>query len=123
MRPLFACCSASPALSISFGLRACQAADHRVLHELRDLGDGIEIAVRGSRKSGLDDVDAHLVEHLRDVELFLMRHCCAGRLLAIAQRRVENQDAVFFRAFGGGRAGGLRKKEFRSSFKVPCLIC
>ncbi len=99
-------------------IRACQAADHRVLHELRDLGDGIEIAVRGSRKSGLDDVDAHLVEHLRDVELFLMRHCCAGRLLAIAQRRVENQDTVFFRAFGGGRAGGLRRRNFGHRLRI-----
>ena len=89
---------------------ARQPRHHGVLHELRDLGDGLEIAIRCGRKPGFDNVDAHLVEQLRDLELLLMPHGCAGRLFAVPQRRIENQNAVFFGAVCGGRAGGLRRR-------------
>src|SRR4029078_3769818 len=45
----------------------------------------------------MDDVAAHLVEELRYLELFGQGHGCAGRLLAIAQCRVEDYDAVLVR--------------------------
>ena len=45
-------------------------------------------------KAGLDDVDAHRVENLGDLQLFLERHGGAGRLLAVAQGGVENDDAI-----------------------------
>ena len=73
---------------------AREPADHRVLGALGDLVHGVEIAVRGDRKAGLDDVDAHLVEQLGDLELLLVRHGGAGRLLAVAQGGVEDDDAV-----------------------------
>ena len=73
---------------------AREPADHGVLGALGDLVDGGEIAVRGDREAGLDDVDAHLVEQGGDFELFLVRHGRAGALLAVAQRGVENDDAV-----------------------------
>ena len=76
------------------GAGAGEAADDRPLDPLGDLGDRLEIAVRGDREAGLDDVDAHLVEELGDLELLLQRHRGAGRLLAVAQRRVENDDAA-----------------------------
>ena len=66
-----------------------------ILGALGDLVDGGEVAFRGDRKAGLDDVDAHLVEQLGDFELFLVRHGGAGTLLAVAQRGVEDDDAVF----------------------------
>ena len=56
--------------------------------------DGLEIAVGGDREAGLDDVDAHVVEQLGDFELLLVGHGGAGRLLAVAQGGVENDDAV-----------------------------
>ena len=73
---------------------AREAADHRVLGALGDLVHGLEIAVRGDREAGLDDVDAHVVEQLGDLELLLVGHGGAGRLLAVAQGGVEDDDAV-----------------------------
>ena len=60
-------------------------------------------------KPGLDDVDAHLVEQLGDLELLLERHRRAGRLLAVAQRGVEDDDVI-----GDGR-GLLGSWSWRAS--------
>ena len=73
---------------------ARQPAHHRALDALGDLGDGLEVALRGDREAGLDDVDAHLVEEVGDLQLLLEGHGGAGALLAVAQRRVEDEDAV-----------------------------
>ena len=75
-------------------LRARKPADHRVLGAARNLLDAIEIAFRGDREAGLDDVDAHLVEQFGDLELLVEGHGGAGALLAVAQGRVEDHDAV-----------------------------
>ena len=80
---------------------AREPADDRVLGALGDLVDGREIALRGDREAGLDDVDAHGVEHLGDLELLLVRHGGAGRLLAVAQGGVEDDDAVLLRTGAG----------------------
>ena len=74
--------------------RARQPGDGRVLHALGDRGHGLEVALGGDRKSRLDDVDAHPVEAVGDLELLLEGHGRAGALLAVAQRRVEDDDAV-----------------------------
>ncbi len=68
-----------------------------------DLAHRLEIAFGGDREAGLDDVDAHLVEQLGDLELLFQGHGGAGRLLAIAQRGVEDEDPVA----AGGSADGL----------------
>ena len=73
---------------------AGQAGDDGVLRALGDLLHGLEVALRGDRESGLDDVDPHGVEELGDFELLLMRHGGAGALLAVAQGGVEYDDAV-----------------------------
>ena len=84
--------SAQRSMSLKRGAR--QAADHRVLGALGDLVHGGEIAFRGDREAGLDDVDAHRVEQLGDFELLLVGHGGAGALLAVAQGGVEDDDAV-----------------------------
>ena len=73
---------------------ARKPAHDRVLGALGDLVDRGEVALRGDREAGLDDVDAHGVEQLGDFELLLMRHGGAGTLLAVAQGGVEDDDAV-----------------------------
>ena len=78
---------------------ARKAADDGILGALGDLVDGGEIAVRGDREAGLDDVDAHGVEQLGDLELLLMGHGGAGALLAVAQGGVEDDDAVLARTW------------------------
>jgi hypothetical protein len=56
--------------------------------------DGGEIAVGGDRETRFDDIHAHLVEQRGDLQLLVMAHGRAGRLLAIAQGGVEDQDSV-----------------------------
>ena len=88
-------------------LRAGEAADHRVLGLLRDLGDCGEVAFRGDGKARLDDVHAHLVQHLGDLELLGVRHGGARRLLAVAQGGVVEVEAGDRDA--GGDGGGLAR--------------
>ena len=76
------------------GNGAGQTGDHRTLDALGDLRDGLEIAVRSDREAGFDDIDAHGVEHLGDLDLLLESHGGAGALLAVAQGGVEDHDAV-----------------------------
>ena len=85
---------------------AREPADHGVLGAFGDLVDGGEIAVRGDRKAGFDDVDAHLVEQRGDFELLLVRHGRAGALLAVAQGGVENDDAVLLGLGWSGHGSG-----------------
>ena len=75
--------------------------------------------------SGFDDVDPELGERLRDPQLFWLRHAAAGSLLAVAQRGIEDEDAV--------RVGhryfddGATQAKFAASFTSPepryCATC
>src|SRR3546814_10375580 len=64
------------------------------LHLGRHRLHGLEVAFGGDREAGLYDVDAHLLEDLGDLQLFLEVHGAARRLLAVAQRGVEDQHAA-----------------------------
>ena len=86
-----------------------QPAHHRPLEPPGDLRDGLEVAFAGDRKARLDDVDAHLVEEVGDLELLLEGHGGAGALLAVAQRRIENEHAVGVGALGIGALGSGRR--------------
>ena len=101
---------------------AREASDHRILGALGDLVDGHEVAVRGDRETGLDDVDAHLVEQLGDLELLLMGHGGAGALLAVAQGGVKDDDAVLvglcWRGHGSGSFSSLAPSS-RGAHGVP----
>ena len=55
---------------------------------------GLEVAGRGDREAGLDDVDAQARELVGDLELLGRVQRDARRLLAVAQRRVEDQYSV-----------------------------
>ena len=64
---------------------------------LRLLGDPanrLEVAGRGSREAGLDHVDLEPNELAGDLELLGGRQAGAGRLLAVAEGRVEDPDAA-----------------------------
>ena len=73
---------------------ARQAATVEFFTCLDDFADGFEIAVGGDREAGFDHVDAHLLEHRGDAQLLLEVHRGAGRLLAVAQGGVEDDDSV-----------------------------
>ncbi len=100
MRGRFACRTASQQRSISL---SCARARPQITAFFACLGNGrdrLEIALGGDREARLDDVDAHLVEQLGDLELLVVGHRGAGRLLAVAQRRVEDHDAVLLGSVG-----------------------
>jgi hypothetical protein len=81
-------------------VRARQARDDGIFRAAGDLADRLKIALGGDRKAGLDDVDAHLVEHFGDLELFLERHGGARALLAVTQGGVEYDYAVLLGLVG-----------------------
>ncbi len=83
-------------------IRARQAGDHGVLGAAGDFADRLEITFGRDREAGLDDIDAHVVEHLGDFELLLEGHGGAGALFAVAQGGVEYNDAVLVGLFDGG---------------------
>ena len=64
------------------------------LDPLGDLVDCLEVALRGDGEAGLDDVDAHLLQDLGDLDFFRDGHGGARRLLAIAKRGVEHHDLL-----------------------------
>src|SRR5206468_1732562 len=74
-----------------------QRGDRRGVFGLADLrGDpphGGRFAGRGSGESRLDDVDAKPGQLTSDLDLLLDRERGAGRLLAVAEGRVEDADA------------------------------
>ena len=88
-------------------LRPRQAANHGVFGAPGGLLDAVEIAFRGDGKAGLDDVDAHLVEHFGHFELLVEGHGGAGALFAVAQGGVKDHHAVALRALIAVRGLGL----------------
>src|SRR6266566_4645891 len=68
-----------------------------------DARDGLGLADRRRRETGLEDVDAEVGESLRDEELRLRRERRAGRLLAVAERGVEDGDLSHLAAPTGSR--------------------
>ena len=69
------------------------AGDDRPADLARDLPRRFRVGRRRDREAGLDDVDAERVERPRQRQLRRHVHREAGRLLAVAQRRVEDDDA------------------------------
>src|SRR5204863_1617382 len=68
---------------------------HRRAADLaRDAPARLEISGRRDREPGLDHVHAQLLELARDAKLGVRVAVEAGRLLAVAQRGVEDEDAV-----------------------------
>src|SRR5438034_1201938 len=78
--------------------RAGEREDDRLRDHLRDAPDGLEVALRGGGEPRLDHVHAQVLELARDRELLLHVHGGAGRLLPVAQGRVEDLYPVHRRS-------------------------
>jgi hypothetical protein len=70
-----------------------------------DALDGLEISDGGDGKTGLDDVNAEALKLAGDDELFGGVHAATGRLLAIAEGGVEDEDAGGRGVYVGFHAG------------------
>ena len=75
-------------------LSAGEGGDDRAVDLARDRLDGLEVAGRGDREAGLDDVDVQPRELVGDLELLGGVERDARRLLAVAQGRVEDPDVA-----------------------------
>jgi hypothetical protein len=74
-------------------LGAAEGRDGRaVVDRLGDLADRLEVVVRRDREAALDDVDPQLRELLGERDLLGDVHGEAGRLLAVAQGRIKDDD-------------------------------
>ena len=92
---------------------AGQAADHRAIGGADAGGDalhGVEIAAAGEGETGLDDVHPQTGQLLGDRQLFLQVETGAGRLLAVAQRGVEDQNPTGIARHD--RRQGVRRNEY-----------
>eukprot|EP01051_Picozoa_sp_SAG22_P002340 SAG22_NODE_103_length_20175_cov_15.280833_4_plen_314_part_00 len=106
--------------------RPGQAADpHRdpgtpALQHRPDLGgdqlDRLEVAGRGDREAGLADIDAELRDLLRQRQLLGRVERGARRLLAVAERGVEDDQLVELGA-GGGRRRRQRPLRLRRAVR------
>ncbi len=85
---------------------AREAGDHRGIVALADAFgdrlDAFEIAHRGDGEAGFQHIDAQLGQRLGHADLLVDVHREAGRLLAVAQRGVEDDDAVVFQLAEAG---------------------
>ena len=77
---------------------AGEPGDHGAVHLAGDRLDGLEVAGRGDREAGLDDVDAEPRELVRDLELLLLVQRDPRRLLPVAQGGVEDLYSVVLAA-------------------------
>ena len=75
---------------------------------LGDPPDRLEVAGRGGREAGLDDVDLEAGELAGDLELLGGGQAGAGRLLAVAQGRVEDADRAADATARAGHGGTAR---------------
>ena len=93
--------------------------DDRAAHGLGDRLDGFEVTVAGDREAGLDDVDPEARELVGDLELLADVQRDAGRLLAVPEGRVEDQDLVHRSSFWSVLAGrfGIRQTKFATNKK------
>src|SRR5215813_1150447 len=85
----------------------------------------MEVTLRRDRKAGLDDIHAHGVQEFGDLQLLLEGHGGTRALLAVAQRRVEDEDlvgvGVFVRTLHSGWYRLARISHDRWSLSVAAI--
>src|ERR1035437_9005566 len=69
---------------------AGESSDGNSAYFLGDLADGLEVAARGDRETGFNDIDAENGKLPREADLLGRVHGKTRRLLAVAKRSVED---------------------------------
>src|SRR5450432_4782357 len=84
---------------------------------------GLEVALGRDGEPGLEDVHAEVAELVRHAQLLGHGHAATGRLLAVAQRGVEDEDAVRGDPRGSGHGSNLtRGSEYGKLIIIAWLI-
>lgn len=71
-----------------------QPANDGATHRAGDFPDRFKVSLAGDGKAGLDNVDAEAGQLAGDLQFLPLGHGRTGALLAVAQRRVKNEDPV-----------------------------
>ena len=100
-------------------LGAAQRRHRRPADLLPDGPHGLELARRGDREAGLDDVHTQALELAGQDQLLRRVHAAARRLLAIPQRGVEHGNSPDGRLFVAHRKHPQKQKPPRSPSGVP----
>jgi hypothetical protein len=79
---------------MSGAMSARQAGDDGAVDLAGDRLDGLEVARRGDREARFDDVHAEARELMGDLQLLCGVERDPGGLLTVAQRGVEDDDAI-----------------------------
>ena len=77
-----------------FAIAPREAGDDRAVSFASDQIHRLPIAGRGDWETGFDDVDPEFRERLRYPQLLRLGHAAARRLLTVAQRGIEDEDAA-----------------------------
>src|SRR6185503_3142231 len=72
------------------------------LHLVADDAHGLVVALGSDGEAGLENVHAQLGQLVAQAQLLGHRHAAPGGLFAVAQRGVEDVDAVVVGGLGGG---------------------
>src|SRR5580658_7417736 len=75
-----------------FALAAGERGDAGAGYFAGDGLDGVEVAVGGDGEAGFDDVDAEGGELVGEAQFFCVVHGAAGRLFAVAESGVEDDE-------------------------------
>ncbi len=59
-----------------------------------DVGDGVEVALRGDGESGFKNVDAEVCQAVGERELLIPGHGAARRLLSVTEGGVEEVETI-----------------------------
>ena len=94
----------------------------------RDPPYALQVVRARGREAGLHDVDAEHGELARHLEFLGARHRCARRLLAVAQRGVEDPDVVAVRPWSRHRytslasRNGIIRRSSRPTSSIGCVL-
>ena len=77
-----------------FAAGAGESSDAGAADFARDGADGLEVAGAGDGKASLEEVDTEGGELVSHAQFFGVVHGASGALLAVAQRGVEEEDAI-----------------------------
>ena len=99
-------------------IAAREAADDRSLHLARHRVHALPVAARGGGEARFDNVDPKVRKRARHPQLLGLRHAAARRLLAVAQRRVEDHDSFAIGTWESPRVVAVVSRDL-----VPATAC
>ena len=100
---------------------ARERANGGILDRVGDQLHRLEIAIGAGRKTGFDHIHTQALQLACNAQLLVARHGCTGRLLAVAQRGIENDQFVSHVVSPGSWwVGGPQRNLWHPKKKARC---